>query len=118
MNVQSIPHRFAVLCGVNVFVDLGDVHQIDGVENWCHVRCSLQGIGQLFLIKDRLEVVRIDLAIIAIPLFRVDVPSSSQCIRLSTKLTGMEANGKIEGSKEFRPVSLVVGEDLSGGEVF
>jgi len=42
--------------------------------------CSSYRDCKLFLSEDRLEVVRVDCGIASIPLFRIDVPSSSESI--------------------------------------
>ena len=52
-----------------------------------------------------------------ISLFRVDVPSSSQCVRLRTKPTGSEPNSQIELSKVFGPSCLLASQEFRGQEI-
>jgi len=51
---------------------------------------------KLFLSKDGLEVVRVDCDIASIPLFRIDVPSSSESIWFYVEMTRVEPDDKIE----------------------
>ena len=39
---------------------------------------------------------QIDVSIVLIPLFGVDVPASSEGIRLSSKVSGVETNNEVE----------------------
>ena len=50
----------------------------------------------MFLSEDRLEVVRVDCGIASIPSFRIDVPSSSESIWFSAKMTRAEPDNKVE----------------------
>jgi len=61
--------------------------------------------------------VGVDLSIIPIPLFWVDVPSSGEGIRLFPKASGAETNGKVKLEEELRPVGLMTSQDLGCGEV-
>ena len=65
-----------------------------------------------------MEVVRIDASIVLIPLFGVDVPVSSEGIRLSSKVSGVETNDKVELGEELRPVGLLPSQELGGCKVF
>ena len=62
-------------------------------------------------------VLRIDSGIVAIPLFRIDVPSSSKSVRFGSEFSGMETDDKIESRKVFGPTCLSMREDFSCGEV-
>ena len=53
----------------------------------------------MFLSEDGLEVVRVDCGIASIPLFRIDVPSSSESIQFSAKMTRAEPDDKVELEK-------------------
>ena len=44
---------------------------------------------------------QIDANIVLIPLFRVDIPASSEGIRLSSKASGMEVNDEVELGEEL-----------------
>jgi len=61
----------------------------------------VKGIGELFSHEHQLEVLWIDLGKAPIPLFGVDVPESSQGIRLCTKFTRSEMNDQIERGEVF-----------------
>ena len=50
----------------------------------------------MFLSEDGLEVVRVDCGIASIPLFRIDIPSSSESIWFGAKTTRAEFNDKVE----------------------
>ena len=48
-----------------------------------------------------MEVVQIDTSVVLIPLFGVDVPVSSEGIRLSFKASKVEANNEVELREEL-----------------
>jgi len=48
------------------------------------------------LSEDGLEVVRVNCGIASIPLFRIDVPSSSKSIWFGAKITRTEPDDKVE----------------------
>jgi len=48
------------------------------------------------LSEDRLEVVRVDCSVASIPLFRIDIPSSSESIQFGAKTTRVEPDDKVE----------------------
>ena len=64
-----------------------------------------------------MKIVQIDHAIGAIPLFRIDIPSSSERVRLSTQVTRMETNHHVKLRQELRPVCLAPSEHLGRGEI-
>ena len=71
-------------------------HMDDGfmtVSN--HAHCLKANI-KLFLSEDGTEIVGVDGGIIISPLFRVDIPSSSQGIWFHAKVPGMETDDEIE----------------------
>ena len=63
--------------GFDVRVKLLNVHDGDGSEDGKVEGGGLEGRCQLFITKNWTEIVRIYSGIVAAPLFRVDVPSSS-----------------------------------------
>ena len=65
-----------------------------------------------------MEVVRIDTSIVLIPLFRVDVPASSEGIRLSSEASRAETNDEVELGEELQPAGLLLSQKLGGCEVF
>ena len=58
--------------------------------------CSEVNTGRL-----RSVVLWVDSGIVTIPLFRVDVPSSSKSVRFGSQFSGMEPYDKVEGRKKF-----------------
>ena len=60
-----------------------------------------------------LEVSWIYAGIIASPLFRISVPSSSKCIGFGPETSGMETDDEVELAEEFRPLDLLMGEQFS-----
>jgi len=57
------------------------------------------------------------MGVATIPLFGVDVPSSSESVRLGTKFSGVEMNDKVKLREELGPLGLPVGEDFRGREI-
>ena len=78
---------------------------------------SSEGRSKLFLHEDQSETVRIDVSVILIPLFWIDIPASSEGIRLHTKLSRAETNNHIELGEEFRPAGLLPGQELGSCKV-
>ena len=64
----------------------------------------------MFLHEHGLEVSWIYAGIIASPLFRVDIPSSSKSVGFGPEASGMEADDEVELAEELGPSDLVVGE--------
>ena len=62
-------------------------------------------------------VLRVDSGIVAIPLFRVDVPLSSKSIGFGSQFSGMETYDEVEGRKKLQPMCLLTHEDFGGGNV-
>ena len=62
-------------------------------------------------------VLRIDSGIVAIPLFKIDVPSSSKGIGLGSESSRMEMDDEVESRKVFGPTCLSMCEDFGCGEV-
>ena len=60
---------------------------------------------------------RIDASIILIPLFRLDVPVSSEGIRLRIKLSRAETNDNVELGEELQPAGLLPGQELGSHKV-
>jgi len=78
---------------------------------------SLYRDYKLFLSEDRLEVVRVDCGVASIPLFRIDVPSSSKSIRFSAKMTRTEPDDKIELREILGPPYLPLGQYLGSEKI-
>ena len=64
----------------------------------------------MFLCEHRLEVSQIYAGVIAFPLFRIDVPSSSKSVRFGTEASGMELDYEVKLAEEFGPSDLSAGE--------
>ena len=64
-----------------------------------------------------MEVVQIDASIVLIPLFGVDIPASSEDIRLSSEASGAEANDEVELGEELRPADLSLSQEFGGYKV-
>ena len=64
-----------------------------------------------------MEVVQIDVSIVLIPLFGVDVPVSSEGIRLSSEASRVEANNEVELGEELQPVDLLPSQEFGGCKV-
>ena len=61
---------------------------------------------------------RIDASVVLISLFGVDVPASSEGIRLGSEASGSEMNNEVELGEELRPAGLPPSQELGGYEVF
>ena len=57
--------------------------------------CS-EGGCKLLVSEHWSKIVRVNSCITPFPLFRVDIPSSSQCIRFGSKFSEAEMNHKVE----------------------
>ena len=64
--------------------------------------------NQGYLNKYWVIVLWINTGIVAIPLFKVDVPSSSECIRFGAKFSRMETNNEVETGEVFVKISQVI----------
>jgi len=78
---------------------------------------SLYGGCKLFLSEDGLEVMRVDCGIASIPLFRIDVPSSSESIQFCAKMTRVEPDDKVELGKVLGPLCLLPGQYLGSRKI-
>jgi len=72
---------------------------------------------KLFLSEDGLEVVRVDCGIASIPLFRIDIPSSSESIWFSAEMTRTEPDNKVELGEVLRPLHLPPGQYLGSRKI-
>ena len=64
----------------------------------------------MFLHEHGSEVSRIYAGIIASPLFRIDVPSSSKSVGFGTEASGMESDNEVELAEELGPLDLLACE--------
>ena len=72
---------------------------------------------KLFLSEDWFKVVIVDYSIVSIPLFRVDVPPSSESICFGAKITRTEPDDKVELREVLGPPYLPSDQYLSSGKV-
>ena len=70
----------------------------------------MERIRKLFLSEHWPKVLGVNPGLATIPLFGVDVPSSSESIQLHTKFSRAEMNDKIKLGEEFRPPGLPAGQ--------
>ena len=82
-------------------MELLDIEEGACLENQSSEVGSSLGRSELFLRKDWMEVVWIDASIVLILLFGVDVPASSESIRLSSEVSGAEVNDEVELGEEL-----------------
>jgi len=78
---------------------------------------SSYGGCKLFLSEDGLEVVRVDCGVASIPLFRIDVPLSSESIRFCAETTRAEPDNKVELGKVLGPLRLPPGQYLGSRKI-
>ena len=71
----------------------------------------------MFLSEDGLEVVRVDCGTASIPLFRIDIPSSSEGIQFSAEITRAEPDDKVELGEVLRPLRLPLDQYLSSRKI-
>jgi len=69
------------------------------------------------LSEDGFEVVRVDCGVANIPLFRIDVPLSSESIQFCAKMTRVEPDDKVELGKVLRPLCLPPGQYLGSRKI-
>ena len=60
---------------------------------------------------------QIDASIVLIPLFGIDIPASSEGIRLSSEVSRVEANNKVELGEELQPAGLLPSQEFGGYKV-
>lgn len=104
-------------CGYDVTLDGLYVDQRAHLENQGNKEGCLEGRCELLLSEDWAKVLRIDLGIVLIPLFGVDVPASSQCIWYRSEPSGMEPDNHIELAQKFGPANLSPSQNLCGAEI-
>ena len=80
---------------VNIGMGGFKVHDCGSLEYWRIEYGGLEGECKLLISEHRSEIVRVNSCIIPFPLFRVDVPLSSQCVRFGSKFSRMEANHEV-----------------------
>ncbi len=73
-------------------MELISVRYSTSTEGRAFKKSSMERCGELFLSEYRLEIVRIDCCILTIPLFWIDVPLSSECVRFTSEFPQLEAD--------------------------
>ena len=71
----------------------------------------------MFLSEDGLEVMRVDCGVASIPLFRIDIPSSSESIWFCAEMTKVEPDDKVELREVLGPPCLPLGQYLISREI-
>ena len=71
----------------------------------------------MFLSEDVFEVVKVDCSIASIPLFRIDIPSSSESIQFCAETTRTEPDDKIELGEVLGLLHLPLGQYLGSGKI-
>jgi len=69
------------------------------------------------LSEDRLEVVRVDCGVVSIPLFRIDIPLSSESVWFGTEMTRAKPDDKVELGEILRPPCLPLGQYLGSRKI-
>ena len=60
---------------------------------------------------------QIDMSIVLISLFGVDIPASGEGIRLSSKVSRVEMNNEVELGEELQPAGLPPSQEFGGCKV-
>jgi hypothetical protein len=89
-------NRVGVKCRTDIGVELLDVHDDDSSEDGSSKTGGSEGSCQLFVRKNGTKIVWVYAGIVVAPLFRIDVPSSSQGVRFCSEASGTEANDEVE----------------------
>jgi hypothetical protein len=98
-------------------VELFGVHDQSCAEHWSCQCTSSEGRSELLWGEDWTEIVGISSSVVLIPLFGVDVPASSEGIRLGSEFTRTETDNEIELVEIFRPTGLSAGKHLCSSEI-
>jgi len=69
------------------------------------------------LSEDEFEVVRVDCIVASIPLFRIDIPLSSESIWFGIKITRMEPDNKVKLGKALRLPCLPLDQYLGSRKI-
>jgi hypothetical protein len=64
-----------------------------------------------------MKIMRVNLNVVLIPLFGIDIPVSSKGIQFSSKFSRTETDDHIELVEEFRPMSLMAREEFGGCKI-
>ena len=93
------------------------VKQDASLEHWGCKVSGMEECSELFLCKDQLGIIRVDVSIVLIPHFGMGVLAPSEGIKFCAKLPRTEANNHIELGKELRPVGLPPSQELGASKV-
>ena len=64
-----------------------------------------------------MKVLWVNTGIVTTPLFKIDVPTYSECIRFGTKLPRPKPYDKVKSRELFGPMCFVPHEDLGHGKM-
>ena len=88
--------RIRIKCGTNVGMEGFKVHDCGCLEYQRVEYRRPEGGCKLLISEHWPKIVRVNSCITPFPLFRVDIPSSSQCVRLGSKFSGAETDHDVE----------------------
>ena len=83
-------------CRMNVGMEGFKVQDCGCSEYWSVEYGCLEGGCKLLISEHWPKMVRVNSCITPFPLFRVDIPLSSQCVWLGSEFSRMETNYKVE----------------------
>src|SRR5882724_1738368 len=98
--------------GLDVGMESFSINNERSSKDWDCLGGSLEGQYQLFRCEHGVKVLWVDTGIVAIPLFKIDIPLSSKCIGFCTKLPGPKLNYKVKSHEIFGPLCLPTCENL------
>ena len=101
----------------NVFMELFHIDEDGSMDCRSEEDGCPKGGRELFLGEHGSEIVWVDLSVVPIPLFWVDVPASSEGIGFSSEASRAEVDGEVELGEVLRPAGLTAGQDLGAGEI-
>jgi hypothetical protein len=85
----------------DVIMELFNIYDYNTAHNGMNEVSSVDRCREMFGGKYGFQIMRIYHGIVATPLFRVDIPSSSHSIQFAAKSSGMEVNDHVEGGKKL-----------------
>ena len=92
--------------GLDIIMEFAYVHDKGSSEDNVLEERGSEGSRKLIGSENGAQILRINGTEARIPLFRIDVPSSSQSIRFSSEFSGSEPDNHIEMAKVFGPPDL------------
>ena len=87
--------------GEDIIMEVLHIEEGASLKYWSCEICCPEGRSELFLHKHWPEIVRVDMSVVLIPLFGINVPASSEGIRLHAKSTRAKADNHVELGEEL-----------------